>query len=192
MQRVTCAACNQPLAEENFNTHQFAPCPACARPARADVFPALFTKLGGESAGAASVSEAEASCFYHPQSRATVACENCGRFLCALCDLEINGRHLCSTCLNAGKKKGKLRDLERERVLYDHAALTLAILPLLAWPFTSLSAPAVVYIVIRYWNAPGSIVRRGRKVRFSIAMIIALAEIGGWIALIYFVIRGLR
>jgi hypothetical protein len=192
MQRVTCAACDQPLAEETFNTRQFTPCPACARPARADVFPALFKQLKGESTGAVSVSEAEASCFYHPQSRARVACENCGRFLCALCDLELNGRHLCSACLNAGKKKGKLRDLERERVLYDHAALTIAVLPLLAWPLTILSAPAVVYIVIRYWNAPGSIVRRARKLRFSIAMIIALAQIAGWIALLYYMIGRLR
>lgn len=47
----------------------------------------------------------------------------------------------------------------------------------------------VIYVVIRYWKAPQSIVRR-TKIRFIIAILIALLEIGGWAALfVYFSTR---
>ena len=39
--------------------------------------------------------EGEAACFYHAEKRATVACSACGRFLCALCDLDFSDHHFC-------------------------------------------------------------------------------------------------
>ena len=78
------------------------------------------------SIGEAIVVEGEAACFYHPGKRATVPCGVCGRFLCALCDLELNGRHVCPACLETSRRKGDLRNLDTRRMLYDSAALSLA------------------------------------------------------------------
>jgi hypothetical protein len=64
-------------------------------------------------------------------------------------------------------------------VLYDSLALTLALVPLLLWPFTLITAPAALFIAIRYWRAPGSVVQR-TKVRLILAMFVALAQIVGW------------
>lgn len=187
MNGIYCAKCSAPLRSESFTSDTFARCPRCKSPVRAEVFPALVKTQESGGTGQRVMEGAEAGCFYHPKKRAAVACESCGRFLCELCDLEIQGRHLCSNCLQSGKKKGKLRDLERERVLYDSIALSLAILPLLLWPSTIITAPAAIYIAIRYWNAPTSILPRG-KVRFIFAIIIALLEITGWLVLLYFLI----
>ena len=125
------------------------------------------------------VTEGEASCFYHPNKKAVLPCEACGRFLCALCDVELNGQHLCPACLASGQKKGKLSNLDNRRVLYDSLALTLALLPLLVWPFTLITAPAALFIAIRYWRAPGSLVQR-TKIRLILAMFFALAQMAGW------------
>jgi hypothetical protein len=38
-----------------------------------------------------------------------------------------------------------------------------------------------LFVAIRYWNAPQSIVRRTRF-RFILAIVIALLQIGGWTA----------
>src|SRR5215210_4409047 len=186
MNTVTCAKCQATLLGVNFNTGALSPCPACGTPLRVEVFPALFRKIERGGAGEALVEGGEASCFYHPQKRAAVACESCGRFLCELCDLHLDNRHLCPNCLASGQKKGRLRNLERERVLYDNIAVSLAVLPLLMWPFTLVTAPGALYVAIRYWNAPTSILPRRTKLKFVIAILLALAQIVGWIVLIYY------
>ena len=49
---------------------------------------------------------------------------------CALCSIDFAGRHLCPACLESGKTKGKMADLENRRVLYDNIALAVSLLPL--------------------------------------------------------------
>jgi hypothetical protein len=155
-------------------------------PVLAEAFPALLAPPAVGRAGEALVVEGESSCFYHPAKRAMAACESCGRFLCALCDVDLNGRHLCPACLETGKRKGKLGQLENRRMRYDSLALTLSLAPLLIFYFTILTAPGTIYVVLRYWNAPSSLVSRGRW-RMVVALIIALAEIVGWILGFYFI-----
>ena len=42
----------------------------------------------------ALLSEGESSCFYHPNKRAVVPCDQCGRFLCTLCRVDFGQRVL--------------------------------------------------------------------------------------------------
>lgn len=182
---IQCPACRAWLMEGVFNQPDFAPCPACGVPLQTEVFPALFRKAGAPQSGQAITAEGESSCFFHPQKKAVLHCDSCGRFLCALCDCQLHGQHLCPTCLEAGSTKGKIKSLENQRVLYDQIALSLAILPLLIFYFSIITAPVALYIAIRYWNAPGSIVRRN-KIRFIFAIVFALMEIGGWAILFVF------
>ncbi|NQT92247.1 MAG: B-box zinc finger protein [Lentisphaerae bacterium] len=173
--------CKAPLPPTNFNTATPGPCPACGVPVYAAVFPALYREPEEGEKSTPVVVDDEASCFYHSGKKATIACESCGRFLCALCDIELGEKHLCAGCVDSEKKKGKLENISNSRVLYDEAALALAILPLLMWPSTILTAPATLFVVIRYWKAPGSIVPRS-KIKFVFASLFALIEIGGWTA----------
>jgi hypothetical protein len=93
--------------------------------------------------------------------------------------VEFNGLHLCPSCLEIGKKKRKIRNLENHRTLYDNIALSTAFFPLFAiWP-TVVTAPTALFLVIRYWKAPTSIVSR-TKLRFVLAFIIAGLQVVGW------------
>ncbi len=129
----------------------------------------------------------QASCFYHSQKKAVIPCDNCGRFLCALCDVELGGKHLCPACLETGKKKGRIIDLERHRVLYDAAALKLAIYPVLMFWFTLFTAPIALYLAIRHWNSPGSIVGRTR-IRSVLAIMLSGLQILAWIVGIAYIV----
>jgi hypothetical protein len=149
-----------------------------------EVFPALLAPPAIGNAGETLLVEGESSCFYHPAKRAAAACESCGRFLCALCDVDLNGQHLCPACLQTGKRKGRLKQLENRRMLYDSLACTLAFAPMLIFYFTIITAPATIYVVIRYWNAQPSIVGR-TKWRMVVALIAALLQIAAWIFGIY-------
>jgi hypothetical protein len=130
------------------------------------------------------MSDVEASCFYHPDKQAVTTCSNCGRFLCSLCDIELNNRHMCPACLESGKKKRRIKDLENHRFRYDKLVLLLALLPILLWPFTLITAPLTVIIAIKYWNAPSSIIKKSRF-RLILALIPAGIQIVAWSFVIY-------
>src|SRR5215469_7503062 len=159
--QVQCPKCHGALLEGGLNLQDPAPCPSCQRPLQVEVFPALFRPVGQGQGGEAVMVEGELSCFFHPQKKAVLPCAGCGRFLCALCDCELNGQHFCPTCLETGRTKGKIKSLENQRTLYDSIAFALAIYPVVIFPliyFTIFTAPAALFIAIRYWNAPRSIV----------------------------------
>lgn len=177
---IACTRCKTPLDAQALNTYALNSCKACNESFRADVYPALFRKLPSGQGGAPLQDEEEASCFYHPAKKAAVACSACGRFLCALCDVDFNDRHLCPACLETGKTKRKIKNLENHRVCYDTVALSIALIStLFIWP-TILSAPIVIFMVIRYWNAPSSIIPR-TKIRFVMAFLVAGLQLAGWL-----------
>ncbi|HEX9047616.1 MAG TPA: hypothetical protein VF988_11360 [Verrucomicrobiae bacterium] len=183
---IQCPQCRTWLLEGVFNRPDLGVCRSCGAQLQIEVFPALFRKIApGQSAEAVLV-DGESSCFFHPQKKATRPCDGCGRFLCALCDCELRGQHFCPTCLETGRSKGKIEGLDHRRTRYDRIALWVAILPMLVFPliyFTIITAPLTLFICIRYWKAPPSLVHRTR-VRLVIAGIVALLEIGAWIAVL--------
>jgi hypothetical protein len=178
--RVQCPKCHSWLSEELFNRPDTSPCPACSVPLQVEIFPALFRNINPGGSGEAIMVEGESSCFYHPQKKAVLPCDSCGRFLCALCDCELNAQHFCPACLEAGKTKGKIKSLDHKRTLYDSIALSLAVYPMLIFYFTVITAPMTLFVAIRYWKSPPSLVHRS-KIRFVVAIIVALLQVVGWV-----------
>jgi hypothetical protein len=176
---IQCPNCAAEIPVQMLGATDLQPCPQCERPQAAEVFPAF---LRGQVQGTSPerlVIDAQASCFFHPQKKAVVACGRCGRFVCALCDLEVEGQHVCPTCLQLGRNSAELSSLEPHRILYDNVALGLAILPVLAWPTTIVTAPAAIFVAIFYWKRPSSILPR-TKVRAILAIVFALMQIAAW------------
>jgi hypothetical protein len=177
---LTCTRCKASLPFETFNRPGWQPCRSCDAQVRVVAFPALLRERSEGQGGESIEAEGESSCFFHPKKKAVVPCDSCGRFLCSLCDLELHGQHLCPQCLETGTKKGKLKNLENHRVLYDSIALAMAVLPLLIFYFTIFTAPAAIYVAIRYRNAPTSVVPRWRRTRFVLALVLSSLQIAGW------------
>jgi hypothetical protein len=74
-------------------------------------------------------------------------------------------------------------------VLYDATALKLAFYPLLIFWFTLVTAPIALYLAIRHWSSPTSIVGR-TKTRFVLAITLSGLQILAWIFVIaYYVSR---
>jgi hypothetical protein len=149
---LECTKCGTPLRKDLFNLPELNPCSACDALLQVEAFPALFRPATSGHDGEPILTEGESSCFYHPQKKAVVPCEACGRFLCALCDCAIKDQHFCPACLESGQKKKSIKGLESVRVLHMRQALILAILPLF------ISGMAAIYIALRYRKEPGSLV----------------------------------
>ena len=178
---VACSKCGRPIDPHYLNVDHAVDCSGCGSELRTRVFPALYHRPAATPA-AIITAATEASCFYHSENLAVAACDSCGRFVCGICKIEISGRSVCPSCINSGIKTRKLIGLESHRTMYDTVALLLATIPsFLLWP-SILTAPAAIYVSVRYWRAPSSIVRRS-KIRFILAVVLALAQIGFWIAI---------
>jgi hypothetical protein len=178
---IHCPKCKAVLLNHAFNRDTFAPCASCHAPLLIEIFPALFRPVEAGGAGEFIMLEGEAGCFYHPQKKALLPCESCGRFLCALCDCEHLGRHLCPSCLESGRTKGRIKSLENKRIRYDNMAMALAVLPFLIFYLTLITAPMALYVAIRYRKAPLALTQRSR-IKLVIAGVVASLQIAGWAA----------
>lgn len=189
---LSCTKCNGTLPLEVYNAEDLVECPTCKSKTGALVFPAFLNRLEAVSAEPV-LDEAESSCFFHPNKKAAVACESCGRFICSLCEIEIGGVRLCPQCLDSGKRKGKLTNLEGSRTLYDNIALLLSLgfLPIFTIGLTCMSAPAAFYLCLRYRKAPRSLVRPGRW-KWWTALILSSLQIIGWIVFLIYLFNSPR
>jgi hypothetical protein len=187
-----CPNCRTPVADTAINQATFQPCFECQSLLQVEVYPAMFRRIAPAQSGELALVEGESTCFYHATKKAVLPCHACGRFLCALCDCELNGEHFCPACLETGQSKGRIKNLDTRRTLWDSIALSLAVLPVVVfifWFLTIVTAPMALFIAIRYWNAPLSIVRRTR-IRYVLAIVLAAIQMTGWGILIYFLVAG--
>ncbi len=175
-----CARCNTPFDLSRFTEYRAISCPKCRRVHDLYLYPAYIRETLPVAKGEAVLLESEASCFHHPDKRAVVSCENCGRFLCDLCRVEFEERKLCLSCFEVQRKEGGASKLQKRRIVWDNIAFALAVVPLLIWFITFITAPIVLYITIKYWKAgPTSIVPRSR-IRYIFAFSIAILQLLGW------------
>ena len=176
-----------PLPKWALAAGEEAVCTLCGASNEAHVFPAAFQAPAPVETEAAL--EGEAACFDHPAKRAVAACQQCGRFVCQLCSVELGQAIWCPSCVAAGAGQAKAANLDSSRVLYDSMALMTPLLSLLVWPLTLIAAPGAIVLSIAKWRAPLSLVRRNRW-RFGAAILVGLLELGGWIwGLTYLLLR---
>jgi hypothetical protein len=181
---LACPECGFELKPYLLESPDYRPCQVCGHEISALAYPACF--VAGQVITQADLrrEEEDASCFYHESKRAVHSCSQCGKFVCALCSAQIGDAVLCPGCVVAGEKKGAgnmtAERLERGRSLYDSMALIVATLPALTISFSIIGGPVAVYLALRYWKRPGSIVRRYQW-RKWLALGLGLAETGGWI-----------
>lgn len=181
---VGCSSCGRALPASSYNSGAAA-CPGCRAELEVEVFPALYRRPEEGGSGEAVV-DTEASCFFHPHKKAMLPCDSCGRFLCTLCEVELGGRHLCPTCLESGRASGRMEELVTRRTLHDQAALSLAFYPMLFFFVTLITAPLAIWLTIRHWNSPRSLLPRSR-IRFVAAVGIAALQLCGWGAFFIFI-----
>jgi len=188
---LSCPRCSHRLEAAHFISAQSARCPACSSEVEAYLFPA-FEALSRPEIHLAA--EGEAVCFFHSRYRAVSPCDNCGRFLCGTCLITVGSRRLCAECLSHARRQRDQDGLVNHAPLFDNVALLLVILPMVTVVFgflTILSAPVSLFLALVYWSRQWSLLPRSR-VRFVLAIILAILLMAGWAALLYYLITNLR
>ncbi|HXW56829.1 MAG TPA: hypothetical protein VEJ67_13850 [Candidatus Cybelea sp.] len=114
-----------------------------------------------QDAGAAVPMGDQATCFFHPDKAFHACCQRCGRFVCALCDLQLGGDHVCPTCFERGRADSGLGDAGKAEwrhrdVLYDSIALTVGWSWIIIWPVIFAAVPIAIVLHVKYRKAPRS------------------------------------
>jgi hypothetical protein len=164
-------------------------CPYCQKRLEVRVWPVIRRN----NSAAMALSD-QATCFFHPDKAFQTCCQRCGRFVCALCDLQLGAEHVCPACFErgradsgaeAGKAEWRYRD-----VLYDSIAVTLGWGWILMWPTIVAAIPAVIVLHVKYGKAPRSYLIPRSGWRFWVAylglawlpLLFTIAFLTTWIA----------
>lgn len=172
---VVCGGCSMPIPPSNWNQDSPVPCPACSREVEVTVFPVALQPPKPALPERVETGE-EASCYNHASNRALAACDACGRFLCALCDIDTARGHICPACFERQETPAL-----HERVNYDSVALALVTLPMLLCWLPVITTPAALFFALKFWNAPSPVFPRSRW-RLWVTVLIAILQVGlvGW------------
>jgi hypothetical protein len=112
-----------------------------------------------------------ATCYAHPDNAAVGPCATCGRFMCALCDIALDGGHCCPTCFDQLQAARQSSSLRQKDVLYDSMALATGWLWIIVYPSIIVALPAVAYWTIAKWRAPENYLIPRRRWRFFAAWV---------------------
>lgn len=180
---LSCPACERSHEAIDWIDANHCRCLRCQEDFDFFPFPALVARTEVAKPQAVAVAE-DSTCFFHVENQAEKVCDGCGRFLCAVCAVPFAGKTKCPNCI-ANSKKDDTR-LVASRVVPGGAALMMAVLPLVVWPFTFLTfltSPVALYLSIAGWKKPQSVVSPGRW-KLVVAGLLALAQIGAWIFIV--------
>lgn len=180
IQSGECPKCGNPLAAVALHRQpQPAACPSCQAELHVEVFPRFFVAPAVQG-GERLTQQDHATCFFHPNKVAQSVCQECGRFVCGLCEMEVMGRRLCVKCLEDQHQQQKINVFTERRSLHDNMLMSLAVLPLLMWPLTVISGPMTVILTLWWWRKAHPLARR-TKPRMAVAGVIGLAETVAWL-----------
>ena len=151
---VSCPSCTGDVAPIATQTG-WQSCPYCQKRLQIRLWPAVRR----ETSAATAVPD-QATCFFHPDKAFQACCQRCGRFVCALCDLQLGAEHVCPTCferghgdsgMGAGKAEWRHRD-----VLYDSISIAIGWGWIIFWPVIVVALPIAIFLHVKYRKAPRS------------------------------------
>jgi hypothetical protein len=167
---VVCGGCEARIPPSNWNQEFPVPCPVCAREVAVTVFPVALHPPK-PMLPEVVVTGQEASCYNHAGNKAVAPCDECGRFLCALCDLDAAGGHICPACFERRETPAL-----HERMNYDTMALALVTLPMALCWLPVITTPAALFFAFKHWNAPSPVFPRSRW-RLWLTVLIAVLQV---------------
>jgi hypothetical protein len=186
---LPCPACKGALNRAEVAGRLPQTCPWCRQTIQVEWFPAADLPDPPLEIGEPLVTGEEAACFHHADRRAVNLCADCGRFLCRLCDIEVENTHFCATCLERKRKEGREPRWVTGRVLYDEMALFLAIAAWLGLVFLS---PLALALAWRQRHAPSSLLHR-RNWRIYLSLVLAILHVLTLITVgVWFVVNWLK
>jgi hypothetical protein len=151
---VPCPSCGGQVAPIESETG-WQSCHSCANRLQVCLWPVVQ-----RNNNAATALSDQATCFFHPEKAFQACCQRCGRFVCALCDLQLGAEHVCPACFERGRAdsgaEASKSEWRHRDVLFDSIALTVGWAWIFFWPVIIAAIPTVIFLQVKYRKAPRS------------------------------------
>lgn len=153
-------------------------CGFCRVPVTARTFPCL-SKGSAPVPRGIPAAEGDATCQFFPEVKAEVICDECGCFMSQKAAAEWGDKTLCLPCLHRLREEKSDTEFRADLKIWDNRALgLLALLPL-----TLFTAPAALFILVKFRKEPKSWIPRS-SLRWWIALALTVTVLLGWTALV--------
>lgn len=166
---VSCPDCSGDVARIETDTG-WQSCPFCQKRLQIRLW-----RTVRQNTSAAVAMPDQATCFFHPDKAFQACCQRCGRFVCALCDLQVGAEHVCPTCFERGRADSGLAGGKAEwrhrDVLYDSIAVALGWGWIIVWPVIVAALPTAIFLHVKYRKAPRSYLIPRSGWRFWVAYV---------------------
>ena len=150
----SCPGCNAPLSPQLFDADDSVYCEKCNTRQRQLAFPVLWQPPQSLEPAEKIVSDEEARCAFHEDNRAAVPCSQCGRYLCSICTLILEGSTYCPACIESimasNRQNSETSPYKNEQRRYDLIIFYLALLPILTIWLPLITAPIAFFLGL-YW-----------------------------------------
>lgn len=145
---IVCKGCRNPLPVVAENTGLLDSCATCKNPVRIDLFPRLKPAPPPAEPQPLEV-EDQATCYFHAHYQAEVPCEDCGRFLCRLCDVSFHGGHRCVVCIEQMQKKPDPLLITAD-VRWSTIAILILLVSIPFWFLSFITLPVALVIFFKF------------------------------------------
>ncbi len=160
---ITCPHCRQDLSLGVGGSSGELECSRCKSHLSFVIFSGYPRSVPlGRLAEPLTGSENEASCYNHVTRKAISGCENCGRLICSVCDLEVGGKHFCPTCATSQQVVAKCDPLIHRQFCPEKAVFILGFLSLYPFCGAILFSPPALYIANQNYSKRTSLDGGGR------------------------------
>ena len=164
---VICPGCNGDVAEVESESG-WQTCPYCQKRLQMRVWGAVQ-----QNTNSAAALTDQATCFFHPDKAFQACCQRCGRFVCALCDLQLGAEHVCPTCFERGRAEFRTEAAKRTGGIamysYDSIAVTIGWGWILFWPVIVAALPAAIFLHVKYQQSAAFVFDSAFGWRFWVA-----------------------
>lgn len=182
MRKLRCPKCGAAIPTAILKSDLPYNCHICRKLQHTEVFPAFFDEAEKGKTPEKALLDEDARCFIHPDKIAVVPCAECGIFLCDLCDIHVDGTHLCSKCFK--NNKDGMKSFRNKTVLYDEIVFALAFAPFLFPIITIITAPAVLVCAFLFRKKLNNTPYIRSHWRYYTAIVVAILQIMTWIGIL--------
>ena len=181
-----CPLCLEPLPYEEMSSGAQT-CPHCGRSFDAVSFSppetkAVVPRLGEEGPDGAT------GCVHHPRNAAVATCDRCGRFICELCRIGVDGKGFCPGCFERLSSEGAIESAVTRLPGHNASATLCAVVGMLAAPTC---APAAIYFGVKWLKWKKKMRESDTLAGAYFAIVLGAIEAMGFLMLLALLVWGL-
>lgn len=187
---IDCQSCGYFIPLNKYVGKDAVNCPSCKKAIQIFIFPELFRPIVKGNSAESAIEGLDSSCFAHSDKKAKTICDECGSYICDLCEMPKEDKSICVKCFNKEVKVEEKSPFDRVYRRYSSIASQLLIFSVLIWFVSILAAPIALFISLRFRNAEEGFFKGKRKKQKITYAVIASMILTCWVLIpLYFILK---